>query len=1399
MLTTYEVQVQELYIAYFGRAADPAGLAFYAGSLSMGSTNIEAIASSFAISAEAQVIASLSVSEFVSAVYLQAFSRAYIPETDGTFWEDNIRNGAVSKELAMLEILQGAPQGGRDESVVANKIAVSAAFTEQVETGSRVYAGADAAASAKAVLDNVSLDSDTVNTGMTAALVAVGRLNLNVNELNESDYVILNTPETGAMGVVQDGGLFAVDLLAGTVYTVSASSDVLGQTYFNLYDSVGSLISDPVFTGRNEQAATTSFTADITGRYYLEVSDLNPVTTGDYTINLGVRITGTVGDDVLTGTPGDDVIRGGDGIDSMNGGAGDDVFVVVGDLSSGGKVDSYEDSYALGQPLSNLNGLVFNEDEDGAVETIRGGSGDDTLYVYGTADISNYDMTGIEHVIIRSDVTFSVDFLQSIQTLTGDGASTVRITSDETGAGALDLSQLGLSQIRHINLDDGTALSINSLDDLGGATELTGAGSIVVSDNNALFTGIMQSTGLNVRHADGTFVSGSTLLENIIATSSTGQPIIGTAGNDLINGGAASESIIGGGGSDIIFGFGGNDILWGDGDVGEDSIDTAVAYELGDNELVNGLGGGSGFGENTLYVNDDGSSSAIDITSVFGVAGLDFFGTSYTSLYVNNNGNVTFSSDLYTYTPGVIDGGVNNPIIAPFWADVDTRGTSSNTPTAGGNSTGSNRVWYDLDAENGVFTATWDDVGYFSSATDKLNAFQLQLIDQGSGTFDIVYRYENIDWTTGGASGGIDGLGGTVARAGYSAGNGFNYYELPQSGDEAEILALDEGADPYLFRVRSGVALATNNDDELDGGNGDDTLIGGKGNDILKGGSSWDVALYSGSLSDYVITEHTGYWTVSDTVSDRDGVDTVHNDVEVLAFSDQNFYLASSTEEIFSSSLVGEGDFNTGMLRTMADFSKAVYSVKDWEVDAINDVKPYTDHALNQIVDANEPIWVPLDLKPSITSGNVVVAPAYSSISTINTMADGFYTNGNATAFVARSEDSLVISFRGTNDNASGVLNFADGSPDQRDWVAKGYHYDLLRPLIAEIDSYVSTHSEIQRVYVTGHSLGGAMVSKFMDDHRGNDMYEAVTFAAPAYLGTGSANDNVIHFEINGDAVPDVPGAHPGRTIHIDGNETNSSFSANHSMDYYRQVMDVIDPTSWLRILGQDQEIWNAAENETVYLGAKYSVTDHFIVDGRLSGENQPVALDSGRDEITTDDVAGAFVLGGAGDDILNGYVSHIYPGVSQTFLGGSGDDTLTGGSAADTLYGDSGNDRLTGGKGRDSLYGGDGADQFIFSDTNEGVDTINDFVSGLDKFIFSADEFTGFLTSTETGTARLLLDASPTDNSAYFLFDTVTKMLSYDVDGHETDILAIDNSPVDISILIGVQSLSVNDFVIVV
>ncbi|MFZ4535301.1 beta strand repeat-containing protein [Propionivibrio sp.] len=638
------------------------------------------------------------------------------------------------------------------------------------------------------------------------------------------------------------------------------------------------------------------------------------------------RLLGGDGNDILNGGDSNDILRGGKGVDEMHGGAGDDRFVIVGDLSGGGKIDSPEDTDILGFPLTTLNGKTFGEDVGGGV--IRGGEGNDTLYVFGTADLSTWDIEGIEHVVIRSDVTFTIIQLGALSSVRGDGGSTVRIAPSESPV-LFDLGQLNLSQINRVDIGSNVTLLVDDSTSFGGATVIAGTGNILGSTTTLDLTGMYIARSLNPQGSDGTLPVGATYIDTVIVSTGNATIKEGTTGNDIIPGTANGDILIGLSGADRLIGGVGNDLLFGDQQTfpvfkpGQTGVGGPIV--TGQNHLVNGLGGDAGFGEGVLGRNDDGSTGAIDLTSAFGENGLNFFGRSFTSVYVNNNGNITFAGPISTYTPGVINAGVNNPIIAPFWADVDTRGGTV-APTQGGNSTGSNLVYYNLDEEAKIFTVTWDDVGYYSGQTDKLNAFQLQLIGTENGNFDIVYRYEDVNWTTGSASGGSGGLGGSVARAGYSAGTSNGYYEMPPSGNQAQMLALDQDG-KYTFTVRNGITLDNSNND---------ILIGGAGDDVLVGGGGIDTTVFSGSMSrnqngqiqgEYEINRVGNTLVVKDTVSGRDGTDTLFFDVEKLKFNGtgQTFNLSDFEDLNVVADGSGMPEAVSEKIGILAKFAQAAY------------------------------------------------------------------------------------------------------------------------------------------------------------------------------------------------------------------------------------------------------------------------------------------------------------------------------------------------------------------------------------------------------------------------------------------------------------------------------------------
>ncbi|MGH3753403.1 MAG: nidogen-like domain-containing protein [Pseudonocardiaceae bacterium] len=203
--------------------------------------------------------------------------------------------------------------------------------------------------------------------------------------------------------------------------------------------------------------------------------------------------------------------------------------------------------------------------------------------------------------------------------------------------------------------------------------------------------------------------------------------------------------------------------------------------------------------------NDDGSTGSVPLGFTF-----NFFGTQATQLFVNNNGNVTFNSALGTFTPSAITGNTGRPIIAPFFADVDTR--------AG------NVVRYGQTTFGGrpAFCVDWRNVGYYAVHTDKLNTFQLLIVDRSdvrAGDADVYFNYDQVQWETGDASGGRGGLGGVSALAGFASGSGNDNTEFTFPGslvpggllDDNAVTGLDnfgtnsviEGR--HIFSIRNGV------------------------------------------------------------------------------------------------------------------------------------------------------------------------------------------------------------------------------------------------------------------------------------------------------------------------------------------------------------------------------------------------------------------------------------------------------------------------------------------------------------------------------------------------------------------------------------------------------------------
>ncbi|MCS6978717.1 MAG: PKD domain-containing protein [Flavobacteriales bacterium] len=183
---------------------------------------------------------------------------------------------------------------------------------------------------------------------------------------------------------------------------------------------------------------------------------------------------------------------------------------------------------------------------------------------------------------------------------------------------------------------------------------------------------------------------------------------------------------------------------------------------------------------------DDGGAGPFSLPFTF-----CFYGTNYNSFYINTNGNITFNGIYATFTPVGFPNNTTQPMIAPFWADVDFGGL-------GPNNTGV--CYYQINPTNAIIT--WYNVGYYNEQHDKKNTFQVIITDGNDPVLppgnNVGFRYKDMQWTTGAAScgagvgspctyngqtytcGGNGGFCGAAAVVGANRNNGIDFVQFGQ-------------------------------------------------------------------------------------------------------------------------------------------------------------------------------------------------------------------------------------------------------------------------------------------------------------------------------------------------------------------------------------------------------------------------------------------------------------------------------------------------------------------------------------------------------------------------------------------------------------------------------------------
>ncbi|MEH6436538.1 DUF4214 domain-containing protein [Massilia sp. DD77] len=171
IVTAHVAAVQELYVAYFNRPADVAGLDYWTNIVaSQGST--AAVSATFATSPEyVEAFEGMDSEEIVDTIYQNLFGRA--AEAGGKkYWADLLTAGTIKVDTIVAEVANAALT--TDAEAVENKVAAATAFTNALDTPAEQagYAGEDALALAKEFITGVTTDASLAAAIAPAALAA---------------------------------------------------------------------------------------------------------------------------------------------------------------------------------------------------------------------------------------------------------------------------------------------------------------------------------------------------------------------------------------------------------------------------------------------------------------------------------------------------------------------------------------------------------------------------------------------------------------------------------------------------------------------------------------------------------------------------------------------------------------------------------------------------------------------------------------------------------------------------------------------------------------------------------------------------------------------------------------------------------------------------------------------------------------------------------------------------------------------------------------------------------------------------------------------------------------------------------------------------------------------------
>ena len=744
--------------------------------------------------------------------------------------------------------------------------------------------------------------------------------------------------------------------------------------------------------------------------------------------------------------------------------------------------------------------------------------------------------------------------------------------------------------------------------------------------------------------------------------------INGFGGDDVINGGDGDDVIFGGDDSDLLYGGNGNDHIYGND--GVDFLDGGMGNDY--------LDGGE---NNDSIIGDDGDDIIVDLYGDNKING------------GNGNDNIKTGSGIDT-----IFGGSGDDEIYSGDGDDTIEGNDGNDTIygEGGRDTiygGNGNDYIDGGDElDKIFGEAGDDTIYGGGMTDYISGGDGDdWIDGGLG-IDLLFGDDGDDIIFG--RGDKDHIEGGNGNDHLYGGDGDDEIygdseddSLGYTGDD--ILYGDSGNDKLFGGDGNDELHGGNDDDELFGGEGNDYLDGDDGDDYLEGGNGLN-HMYGGEGDDvFVGGEDTDY------MYGEDGNDVFHGG------NGPNYMYGGEGDDNFTG---GEGfDYIEGGSGNDTMNGGNGYNVMhggtgiDYIYGGENADHIYGDEGNDHLYGGN---------------GNNMIRGGFGN--------DIIY-DGNDSSRIFGDEGNDTIYAGGGND----VIDPGEGD----DYIQDDHGDDTIIFKAGYGTDTISDAAGNNTIQLSGLSISDAVMSRI----NGSDLM--ISFGADNIIikqyfdGAGFQNFNINGTMINdlittlhGSDSSDWMSAWSDNGVTIKGEGGNDTINGGNGDD----ILDGGTGNDWL---------YGGNGNDTYIFGKGYG--NDTIED--WGGSSLVKFTDINIDEVSIsklNDSTLVLTIDSTGDTLTvngykwnqGGYIFEFADGTTDSinkdtwkwesgFGSTAGEATqpeqniINGTAGSDNLYGTDSNDILDGGEGNDTLCGGNGEDTYIFA-KGYGNDTVNEWSS---------------------------------------------------------------------------------------